>query len=379
MSTLTSNYNLVKPDQYDFYDVSIQNENMEIVDAALNEKAEKTEVEALKKSVSDGKTTVANAITAQGVTTATDATFATMATNIGTVATNKYNSGVSATKKGTATTAQVLSGATFTNSTTVGATGAMKNNGAVSQTLDCGGSYTIPTGYHNGSGKVTANSLASQTSATATASQILSGATAWVNGSKVTGSMTNRNTWTYAHDVINTGVSLGVIPQQGYYSGADPSVTTLTFETLASVLGVTADKLVSGSAICGVSGTAIVGRRYASGSGWTTTNLGAYYNVRPASAEWRTSSGINNYDILTINTGTGWYPSVVKVTFVSGNTYTAMIGQGQIEVQINCANSSFANTGYVNSTTPLINGTTVYIPFYFSNSSITSLTWEAWE
>ena len=39
--------------------------------------------------------------------------------------------------------------------------GTMVNNGAVSTTLDADDSYTIPAGYHNGSGKVTANSLAS--------------------------------------------------------------------------------------------------------------------------------------------------------------------------------------------------------------------------
>lgn len=66
-------------------------------------------------------------------------------------------------------------------------TGTMPNNGAVSQALNAGGSYTIPAGYHNGSGKVTANSLASQTSGTAVAADIASGKTAWVNGAKVTG------------------------------------------------------------------------------------------------------------------------------------------------------------------------------------------------
>lgn len=57
-------------------------------------------------------------------------------------------------------------------------TGTMANRGAVSQTLNAGGSYTIPAGYHNGSGKVTANSLSSQTSATATAANILKDKTA---------------------------------------------------------------------------------------------------------------------------------------------------------------------------------------------------------
>lgn len=45
------------------------------------------------KSVSDGKSTVASAITAQGVSTAADAEFATMATNIASAGTNKYNAG----------------------------------------------------------------------------------------------------------------------------------------------------------------------------------------------------------------------------------------------------------------------------------------------
>ena len=60
----------------------------------------------LKKSVSDGKTTVANAITAKGVTTATDATFATMANNI-----SQITTGVD-TSDATATAAQILTGQT---------------------------------------------------------------------------------------------------------------------------------------------------------------------------------------------------------------------------------------------------------------------------
>lgn len=68
-------------------------------------------------------------------------------------------------------------------------TGTMPDRGAVNRTLNAGGSYTIPAGYHNGGGKVTANSLASQTSGNASAGHILSGKTAWVNGQKVTGNI----------------------------------------------------------------------------------------------------------------------------------------------------------------------------------------------
>ncbi len=179
-------------------------------DKPISEATQKA-LDELKNSVSDGKTKVANAITDKGVTTATDATFDTMATNITIMGTNQYNSGysagesdgynegnsagyttgynagVSATKKGTATAENVLTGKTFTNSSGVNLSGTMPNNGAVSQSLNAGGSYTVPKGYHDGTGKVTANSLASQTQATATSDKIEQGYTAWVNGQLVTG------------------------------------------------------------------------------------------------------------------------------------------------------------------------------------------------
>lgn len=88
--------------------------------------------------------------------------------------------------KGTATPDKLLDGETsWVNGEEI--TGTMPNQGAVSSSLNCGGSYTIPEGYHDGNGKVTANSLASQTSATATADKIISPYTAWVNGVKLTG------------------------------------------------------------------------------------------------------------------------------------------------------------------------------------------------
>ena len=51
-------------------------------------------------------------------------------------------------------------------------TGTMANNGSVNANLNAGQSYTIPKGYHNGSGKVTAKDLASQTQATANANNL---------------------------------------------------------------------------------------------------------------------------------------------------------------------------------------------------------------
>lgn len=56
---------------------------------------------------------------------------------------------------GNANAAQVLSGYTFYKTDPKSKiTGTMTNRGAVSTTVAPGGSYTIPAGYHNGSGKV---------------------------------------------------------------------------------------------------------------------------------------------------------------------------------------------------------------------------------
>lgn len=75
--------------------------------------------------------------------------------------------------------------------------GTMPNRGAVSQALNCGGSYIVPAGCHNGNGKVTANSLASQTAGTAAAADIRKNKTAWVNGDEVTGAMAEKAAATY--------------------------------------------------------------------------------------------------------------------------------------------------------------------------------------
>ena len=61
------------------------------------------------------------------------------------------------TPTGDAVVADVLAGKTFSNAQAIGLEGTMTNNGAVSQTLTPGQSYTIPAGYHNGLGTVTAS------------------------------------------------------------------------------------------------------------------------------------------------------------------------------------------------------------------------------
>lgn len=139
-----------------------------------------TEIESLKKSVSDGKTALASAITEKGVSTASNATFDTMASNISNIRTESILTG-------DAIAGNVLSGKTFYNTDAkTKVTGTMANRGAVSANVGVGGSYTIPAGYHNGSGKVTGPTL----SGTATAKDVASGKTFYSNsGEKQTGTL----------------------------------------------------------------------------------------------------------------------------------------------------------------------------------------------
>ena len=116
--------------------------------------------------------------------------------------------------------------------------GTMPNCGAKTAELACGESYPIPEGYHNGSGKVTAKSLASQTQASAAAGDILKDKTAYVNGSKVIGTMANQGAKTSA---LNCGGSY-TIPA-GYHNGSGK----VTANSLASQTGVQSGKIAISS------------------------------------------------------------------------------------------------------------------------------------
>lgn len=119
-------------------------EHINATNKAVNGLSE--DMASLKKSVSDGKTLVAAAITAKKVATAATASFAEMAENIKKIVLGS----------GTARAADVLAGKTFTNNDGVEYTGTMPERGKWNGSLGTSGSITIPAGHHSGQGKVSA-------------------------------------------------------------------------------------------------------------------------------------------------------------------------------------------------------------------------------
>ena len=92
--------------------------------------------------------------------------------------------------------------------------GSMANRGSAYRTLAAGERFEIQEGYHE-AGTIIAKDLASQTAATAIAAYILNDYTAWVNGSKITGSIPSKAAETFDVSGSDQNIAAGQ-----YLSGA---------------------------------------------------------------------------------------------------------------------------------------------------------------
>ena len=360
MSTQTTNYGLVKPNITDFYDVDVMNNNLDIIDTTLKNKADQTEVDSLKKSVSDGKILVANAITGQGVTTANDATFATMATNIETVGSNKYNAGVTDTKKGTATAAQVLSGYTFTNSSSVGISGTIPSKSATTYTPG-DSAQTISSGQYL-SGVQTISAVPTETKTT-------TAGTSAITVSRTSGK-------------YMTSVTVNPTPSQ------EKSITMTS-----SPMVITPDE---GKLLSSVTISANLGKRYATG---TTYESVVIKNIQLYNFYTQRATTALDVRGFKITHGLSWTPSVIKVTVnytLNSNSHTCigvLILNTKTTDVYDSESKSTTNglDGFgLNSNTSandkvisnLYDGSTIYFPIGLNTNSVfesISVTWEAWE
>lgn len=166
----------------------------------------------------------------------------------------------------TAVAGDVLAGKIFVTSSGAVTTGEMANNGAVNKTLTAQEqNYTIPKGYHSGTGSVSISpesktatpTKAQQTispttgkvltsvvveaipsqyvdtsSATATADQILDGETAFVGGELVEGTMPNNGATSLELDGMQT---TSVSVPAGYTSGGSVTLTNSIETALAAI------------------------------------------------------------------------------------------------------------------------------------------------
>ncbi|MFW2501751.1 hypothetical protein [Clostridium diolis] len=203
---------------------------------------------------------------------------------------------IKASAEGNTVTSHVLAGDTFSNDTDTGIAGTMPNITAdqTAANITQSGtnvSFLVQKGYWDGTKKLNAaataidadcitgnikagvnimgvtgkSSVVDTADATVVANHMLSGETAYKNGAKVIGTMVDKGQYSLqcVSATIWSDRVYHRIPE-GYYHGGNYDTnggvaeSYLPFTDLSNLLGLTADKIVSGNTVCGVAGSVVV-------------------------------------------------------------------------------------------------------------------------
>lgn len=187
---------------------------------------------------------------------------------------------------GNATAADILAGKTA--GTDAGdIVGTMPNNGEINANLNCGQSKSLPAGYISG-GTITANSLASQTPANATAAQILAGYTAWVNGNLINGIAEKRQ---YAHGTTTTTTTTQQTVTVNL--GFQPTIVICKWSTTG----------MGGGTHYGIGLACQFGSYGANNNGSTDSSLPTL-SLSTSARSWRPTITSSGFEIYLPNTGT---------------------------------------------------------------------------
>lgn len=333
----TSNYGLNKPEQTDTVNIDDLNANFDTLDTELKKVSDKANL-----IQTAGGTGTAITLTNVNLVNGFTITFVVVANNNGAATTingkslykpggtaaptltagkavtvwyNGTNFFIKASAEGNAVAADVLAGKTFSNDNDTGLTGTMANNGPASaETVNlttAGAEYTIPVGYHSGLRKIKAaiTNIAAAVikagttvggivgtftaDATATAAQMLSGVTAYVNGNKITGTIVSKPAATY-----NPSTSAQTIAAGQYLSGT---------QTIAATIGTAAaGDVLSGKTFNSANGIGLAGTMT-----WNTASNG----VSPVSAAFHVHG-----DTYSESNGSNTFMLVPK-GYWDGNTW----------------------------------------------------------
>lgn len=344
----------------------------------------RVEVDALKKSVSDGKILVAGAITNKGINTATDATFATMASNIAAIKTNPTLQAKTATLStiaqtiladtgydglsqvtvpaitGTAAAGNVLAGKTFSSASGINQTGTIPEKAATTYTPG-DSSQTISAGQYL-SGVQTISAVPTETKTV----------TAGTSATTV-----NRTSGKYM-----TSVTVNPTPSHS-------KTVTMT----SSPLTITPD---SGKLLSSVTVNANLGRGYATGT-TSDANTVVHIAANQRFFVYTYSYGATSYygdfqHVAIVNHGLGFTPSMVRITwnysnFVYRTILTSNTSMGTLIINApgqgnHCYTIQEVINNVHNGIPVLMNATSFY--FYAMNfgsmfGNLTGATWEAWE